>query len=99
MGTVSSQFVQPDFTVSCKFVDDILGKKPAKTFSGAYYHKVSGDMQVGAEIAKVSTSPDVDLAFGCLYKLDKDTAIKGKVLGRQAVRQPQAEALAAHADH
>lgn len=77
--TVSSQFVQPDFTVSCKFVDDILGKKPAKTFSGAYYHKVSGDMQVGAEIAKVSTSPDVDLAFGCLYKLDKDTAVKGKV--------------------
>jgi voltage-dependent anion channel protein 2 len=77
--TISSQFVQPDFTVSCKFVDDILGKKPAKTFSGAYYHKVSGDMQVGAEIAKVSTSPDVDLAFGCLYKLDKDTAVKGKV--------------------
>lgn len=77
--TIASQFVQPDFTVSCKFVDDILGKKPANTFSGAYYHKVSGDMQVGAEIVKVSTSADVDLAFGCLYKLDKDTSVKGKV--------------------
>ena len=53
--------------------------KPGQTFSGAYYHKVSGDMQVGAEITKAASKSDVDLAFGCAYKLDKDTSIKGKV--------------------
>merc|ERR1712146_502293 len=54
-----------------------MGK--GKSFSGAYYHKVSGDMQVGAELSKSSKKSEVDLAFGCAYKLDKDTTVKGKV--------------------
>lgn len=36
-------------------------------------------MQVGAEIKKAATKSDVDLAFGCTYKLDKSTTVKGKV--------------------
>merc|ERR1712129_14445 len=52
---------------------------PGQLFSGAYYHKVSSTMQVGAEIKKAASKSDVDLAFGCLYKLDKSTTVKGKV--------------------
>merc|ERR1712160_225037 len=54
-------------------------KTPGSVFSGAYYHKVSAEMQVGAEIKKAASKSDVDLAFGCLYKLDKTTTVKGKV--------------------
>eukprot|EP00964_Phaeocystis_antarctica_P156553 scaffold126272_cov63-Phaeocystis_antarctica.AAC.3 len=54
-------------------------KTPGSVFSGAYYHKVSSEMQVGAEIKKAASKSDVDLAFGCLYKLDKSTTVKGKV--------------------
>jgi voltage-dependent anion channel protein 2 len=72
------QYVQPDFTVSAK-LSEVLAKSGSQTFSGAYYHKVSGDMQVGAELSKVASKSDVDLAFGCLYKLDKTTTVKGKV--------------------
>ena len=57
--------------------------------AGAYYHKVSSEMQVGAEIKKAATKSDVDLAFGCLYKLDKNTTVKGKV--RTAHRRPTHE--------
>jgi voltage-dependent anion channel protein 2 len=71
------QYVQPDFVVSMKLAEAMA--KPGKSFSGAYYHKVSGDMQVGAELAKAAAKSDVDLAFGCQYKLDKDTTVKGKV--------------------
>jgi len=71
------QFVQPDFTVSAKLSEAMA--KPGKSFSGAYHHKVSGDMQVGAELSKAANKSEVDLAFGCSYKLDKDTTVKGKV--------------------
>lgn len=43
-----------------------------------YYHKVSPDMQVGAELTHIP-GKDIGLAFGCQYKLDKDTTVKGKV--------------------
>jgi len=71
------QYVQPDFTVSANMAE--VMKTPGSVFSGAYYHKVSGEMQVGAEIKKAASKSDVDLAFGCLYKLDKTTTVKGKV--------------------
>jgi len=71
------QYVQPDFTVSAKMAE--VMKTPGSVFSGAYYHKVSSTMQVGAEIKKAASKSDVDLAFGCLYKLDKSTTVKGKV--------------------
>ena len=71
------QYVQPDFTVSAKMAE--VMKTPGSVFSGAYYHKVSSEMQVGAEIKKAATKSDVDLAFGCTYKLDKSTTVKGKV--------------------
>ena len=48
-----------------------------------YHHKVSSDMQVGAELTH-TTGKDVGLAFGCMYKLDKDTTVKGKVRRRRS---------------
>jgi voltage-dependent anion channel protein 2 len=69
------QFVQPDFSVIGKLASAV-GKSP--TYTGMYYHKVSSDMQVGAELVH-ATGKDLGLAFGCQYKLDKDTTVKGKV--------------------
>jgi voltage-dependent anion channel protein 2 len=69
------QFTQPDFSVIAKFATAV-GKMP--TYTGMYYHKVSGDMQVGAELTHTS-GKELGLAFGCAYKLDKDTTVKGKV--------------------
>jgi len=69
------QFVQPDFSVIAKLATAV-GKNPC--YTGMYYHKVSSDMQVGAELTHTS-GKDVGLAFGCMYKLDKDTTVKGKV--------------------
>jgi len=69
------QFVQPEFIVSAK-CDDKGGKK---TLSCSYYHKVSGDMQVGVAIGKPLSKPDVNIEFGTAYKLDKDTMVKVKV--------------------
>jgi len=68
------QFVQPDFVVSAKFADS-----KGKTLSCGYYHKVSPLMQVGVNLSKKLNKADVDIDFGCAYKLDKDTAVKGKV--------------------
>jgi len=67
--------VQPDFVVSAKCADS----KGSKTLSCGYYHKVSPLMQVGVNLSKPLSKPDVDIEFGCAYKLDKDTAVKGKV--------------------
>jgi voltage-dependent anion channel protein 2 len=69
------QFVQPEFTVSAKCAD----KSGNKTLSCAYYHKVSGDMQLGVDIAKPLSKSDMSIVFGAAYKLDKDTAVKAKV--------------------
>jgi len=69
------QFVQPDFSLIAKLAASV-GKTP--TYTGMYYHKVSSDMQVGAELSHTA-GKDVGLAFGCAYKLDKDTTVKGKV--------------------
>jgi voltage-dependent anion channel protein 2 len=69
------QFVQPDFTLVAK----LESKKDGAAYTGMYYHKVSGDMQVGTELVKKSSKAGPDLAFGCMFKLDKDTTIKSKV--------------------
>jgi voltage-dependent anion channel protein 2 len=69
------QFVQPDFSIIAKLAAS-AGKSP--TYTGMYYHKVSSDMQVGAELTHAS-GKEIGLAFGCQYKLDKDTTVKGKV--------------------
>jgi voltage-dependent anion channel protein 2 len=74
--TAACQYVQPDFTVVAKI---LAPKAAALDFTGSYYHKVSGEMQVGADITKKASKSDVDLGFGCLYKLDKTTTVKGKV--------------------
>merc|ERR1711865_575008 len=52
------QYVQPDFTVSAKMAE--VMKTPGSVFSGAYYHKVSSEMQVGAEIKKAASKSDSD---------------------------------------
>ena len=67
--------VQPEyiFTARC---DDKGGKK---TLGCSYYHKVSGDMQLGVSLAKPLAKSDVAIEFGCAYKLDKDTTVKAKV--------------------
>jgi voltage-dependent anion channel protein 2 len=70
------QYVTPDFSVMAKLAETV-GK--GQTYTGSYYHKVSGDMQVGGEVSKASGKSEVGLAFGCAYKLDKDTSVKGKV--------------------
>jgi len=69
------QFVQPDFTVSAKCAN----AKGATTLSCGYYHKVSSLMQVGVNLSKPLAKRDVDIEFGCAYKLDKDTTVKSKV--------------------
>jgi voltage-dependent anion channel protein 2 len=69
------QFVQPEFTISAKMDD----KGGSKTLGCAYFHKVSGDMQLGVAIAKPLSKPDVAIEFGTAYKLDKDTTVKAKV--------------------
>lgn len=69
------QYVQPEFVVSAKCED----KGGSKTLSCSYFHKVSSDMQLGVSLAKPLAKPDVAIQFGCAYKLDKDTSVKGKV--------------------
>ena len=34
---------------------------------------------MGGELSKASDKTDVSIAFGCMYKLDKDTTVKAKV--------------------
>ena len=71
----ATQFVQPEFTIMAKCADS----GGAKTMTCSYFHKVSGDMQLGVEIAKPLAKPDVAIQFGTAYKLDKDTTVKAKV--------------------
>ena len=71
----AAQFVQPDFTAMTKY--EAKGGKG--TLSCSYFHKVSGDMQVGVAVAKPLAKPDMNIEFGCAYKLDKDTSVKAKV--------------------
>lgn len=70
-------FVQPDYVVTAKMADE-LGKD-GQVYSCSYYHKLSGDMQVGGELEKKMSKSDVGLTFGMAYKLDKDTTVKSKV--------------------
>jgi voltage-dependent anion channel protein 2 len=70
------QYEQPDFTFTAKLAESI-GKNTV--YTGSYFHKVSNSMQVGGELAKASDKESVDIAFGCVYKLDKDTSVKSKV--------------------
>lgn len=72
------QFVQPEFAVTAKLAETI-GKADGQVYTCSYYHKVSNEMQVGGELQKAMKKPDVNLAFGCTYKLDKDTTVKSKV--------------------
>jgi voltage-dependent anion channel protein 2 len=69
------QFVQPDFTIASKMED----KSGSKTLKCSYFHKVSGDMQLGVSIEKPLAKPDMTIEFGTAYKLDKDTTVKAKV--------------------
>jgi len=71
--SAACQFVQPDFAVSGKF-----DCAKAKSLTCSYFHKVSGDMQLGVEIAK-PLDGEVAIQFGTMYKLDKDTNVKAKV--------------------
>jgi len=68
------QFVQPDFTLAAKLSE----AKSKQVYEGSYFHKVSPAMQVGTSITKAAGA-DLALAFGCAYKLDKTTSVKGKV--------------------
>jgi len=70
------QFDQPDFTLMTKLSESMSAG--GQEYTGSYYHKVSSSMQVGTELNK-KHDKDIALAFGCTYKLDKDTNVKGKV--------------------
>lgn len=72
------QYSQPEFTlVGC--VSEDCGKSDGQKYSCTYYHKVSSDMQVCGALDKAAKKPDMNLTFGCAYKLDKDTNVKAKV--------------------
>jgi len=73
---VAAQFTQPDFTLMAKLSESM--SDGGQDYMGSYFHKVSSSMQVGTELNK-KHNKDVALAFGCAYKLDKDTTVKGKV--------------------
>lgn len=75
---LACQYVAPDFVVAAK-IDEAIGKSDGQVYTCSYYHKVSGDMQVGGEVKKPMKKNDLSLAFGCQYKLDKDTTVKSKV--------------------
>mmetsp|Transcript_11236 Transcript_11236/g.34622 ORF Transcript_11236/g.34622 Transcript_11236/m.34622 type:complete len:145 (-) Transcript_11236:676-1110(-) len=72
------QYTTPEFTVMAKLNEDIA-KPDGMIYTGSYYHKVSSKMQCGTEFSKASKKSDVNIAFGCQYKLDKDLTVKGKV--------------------
>jgi voltage-dependent anion channel protein 2 len=73
---VACQFVQPDFTVAASCKDS----KGAKSVAASYYHNVSRDMQLGVALERaLGKKKDVNIEFGCAYKLDKDTSCKAKV--------------------
>ena len=59
---------------------------PALPPQCSYYHKVSGDMQLGVAVAKPIQKGDMGIEFGCAYKLDKDTSVKAKVCARASER-------------
>jgi voltage-dependent anion channel protein 2 len=69
------QFVQPEFIVGAK----CESKSGNMTLGCSYFHKVSGDMQLGVALSKPLAKPDVGIEFGTAYKIDKDTTVKGKV--------------------
>jgi voltage-dependent anion channel protein 2 len=74
----AGQYAQSDFTVAAKLSEN-LAKPEGQVYECTYIHKISPAMQVGTELKKASKKEDVDLAFGCIYKMDKDTTVKGKV--------------------
>jgi voltage-dependent anion channel protein 2 len=74
----AGQYAQSDFTVAGKLSEN-LGKSDGQVYECTYIHKISPAMQVGTELKKASKKDTVDLAFGCIYKMDKDTTVKGKV--------------------
>lgn len=71
------QWDASDYVITTK-LSEALAKANSKMYEGSYFHKVSSAMQVGTEIKKVANK-EVGLAFGCMYKVDKDTSVKGKV--------------------
>jgi len=76
--SAACEYVADDFSLMFKYADS-LGKPNAKTYSCSYFHSVSKDMQVGTEMVKDMSKPEVAMALGCAYKLDKDTTVKAKV--------------------
>ena len=70
----AGQFVQPEFTLCA-----VRRRRWASRgwMPCSYFHKVSSEMQVGAELSKAMNKSDVALPW--LHKLDKDTTVKSKV--------------------
>mmetsp|Transcript_17383 Transcript_17383/g.37394 ORF Transcript_17383/g.37394 Transcript_17383/m.37394 type:complete len:284 (+) Transcript_17383:25-876(+) len=73
----AAEFSAADYSVAAK-LSEVLAKADSKTYECSYFHKVSPAMQVGTEV-KMAKGKDVGLAFGCMYKVDKDTTVKSKV--------------------
>jgi len=74
----AGQYSQSDFTVAAKLSEKV-GGSDGQVYECTYMHKVSPDLQVGTEVKKMMKKDDVNLAFGCIYKLDKATTVKSKV--------------------
>jgi len=73
--STACQLTQPDFVVSAKCASN----KGALTLGCGYYHTVSPDLQIGVDLCKPLEKADLGIEFGCAYKLDKETSVKGKV--------------------
>merc|ERR1719352_2228384 len=67
-----------DCTVAAKLSENV-SKSDGQVFECSYTQKVSPAMQVGTSITKAMKKDTVGLAFGCIYKMDKDTTVKAKV--------------------
>jgi len=73
----AAEYAQKDYTLAAKLTEAV-GKPNGSTYESSYFHSVSSALQVGTEMKKAGDK-DVALAFGCMYKLDKATTVKGKV--------------------
>jgi len=74
----AGQYAMGDFTVAAKLSENV-SKSDGQVYECSYTQKVSPAMQVGTSLTKAAKKDSVGLAFGCIYKMDKETTVKGKV--------------------
>jgi len=70
---VGAEYTQPDYTATIKTA------KRGEELTASYFHKVSGDQQVGAQfLTRIAGGDEKVLTLGTEYKVDESTTIKLK---------------------